>query len=65
MGLEEILKLCGAKKPFAKDGELTSQGIRACERLGMIVDGLEQIGAKGKTGDALQNYIDEIIRLGF
>ena len=64
MGLEEILKLCGAKKPFAKNGGLSSQGIRACERLGMIVEGIEQI-ATGKTGDELQNYIDEIIRLGF
>lgn len=65
MDLEEILKELGAKVPFDKDGELTPEGAAAEERLLKIVGGLEYIGALGKTGDELENYLDEIIRLNF
>lgn len=65
MGLEEILKELGADNPFDDSGELTSDGIAACDKLIKICDGLKRIGALGKTGDSLENYIDEIVRLGF
>lgn len=35
------------------------------KKLLKIVGGLEYIGALGKSGDELENYLDEIIRLGF
>lgn len=65
MGLEEILKELGAEVPFDKDGGLTPEGAAAEEKLLKIVGGLEYIGALGKSGDELENYLDEIIRLGF
>ena len=67
MGLEEILKQLGADIPFDESGDLTPNGADAYEKLLRIVDGLKQIGAlgKGKSGDELESYLDEIIRLGF
>ena len=65
MGLEEILMLIGAKKPFKKNGELTESGEKAYFKLIQIVNGLDYIGALGKTNDELESYLDEIIRLGF
>ena len=65
MGLEEILILCGAKKPFCENGMLSSEGEEAYHTLIKIVEGLHDIGADGLIGDDLENYLDEIIRLGF
>lgn len=65
MDLEEILKELGAEVPFNKDGELTPEGAEAEEKLLKIAGGLEYIGAFGKSGDELENYLDEIIRLNF
>lgn len=65
MGLEEILMLIGAKNPFKKNGKLTESGEKAYLKLVKIVNGLDCIGALGKTGDELENYLDEVIRLGF
>ena len=65
MGLEEILKELGSEIPFDANGELTSDGLDAYDKLVRIVTGLDNIGALGKTGDELENYLDEIIRLGY
>ena len=65
MGLEEILKELGSETPFDEDGDLTSEGADAFDKLLRIVDGLDYIGALGKKGDELETYLDEIIRLGF
>lgn len=65
MGLEDILRLLGADKPFDDNGNYTEDGIKAQEKLLDIVDGLKSIGALGKTGDQLEAYLDEIVRLGF
>lgn len=65
MGLEEILIELGADKPFDDDGNYTEGGIKAQEKLLDIVDGLKSIGALGKTGDQLEAYLDEVVRLGF
>ena len=63
MGLEAILNLLGVKKPFKKDGSLTIAGEKAMEKISEFVDNLEYIGAFGKTGDELMNYLDEIVRV--
>lgn len=69
LGLEEILQLLGAEKPFEDSedltGDLTPEGERAYYKLIRIVNGLDYIGALGKKGDELESYLDEIIRLGF
>lgn len=65
MGLEEILKELGANIPFDNNGDLTPEGADAEEKLLRIVDGLKYIGALGKSGDDLECYLDEIVRLGF
>lgn len=69
MGLEEILQELGAEKPFDDKpdgtGEYTEAGLCACAKLLRIGGGQMQIGALGKTGDELENYLDEIVRLGF
>lgn len=69
MGLEEILQELGAEKPFIDKpdgtGDYTEDGLCAFAKLLRIVDGLENIGALGKTGDDLEAYCDEIVRLGF
>lgn len=65
MGLEQILKELGSDMPFDNDGELTPEGAEAYDKLIRIVDGLDYIGALGKKGDDLEDYLDEIIRLGF
>ena len=65
MGLEEILRELGADIPFDDNGELTSEGADAYEKLLKINEGLWQIGALGMRGDTLECYLDEIIRLGF
>lgn len=65
MGLEKILQELGAEKPFADNGDYTEDGLCACAKLLRIVDGLNAIGTLGKTGDELENYLDEIVRLGF
>ena len=65
MGLEEIFKELGAETPFDESGDLTPEGADAFDKLLRIVEGLDCIGALGKKGDELENYLDEIIRLGF
>lgn len=65
MGLEQILKELGSDMPFDNDGELTPEGAEAYDKLIRIVDGLDYIGALGKKGDDLEDYLDEIIRMGF
>lgn len=67
MGLMEILQELGAEEPFddSANGDLTPEGADAFDKLLRIVDGLDNIGALGKTGDELENYLDEIVRLGF
>lgn len=65
MALDNILQMLGADEPFDKNGELTQAGIEAVRKLVKIVDGLECIGAAGKTGDKLEDYIYDIVRLGY
>lgn len=65
MGLEEILIELGAKQPFDKDGDLTTDGANAWEKLIKVVEGLHYIGAISETPDKIEAYCDEIIRLGF
>lgn len=38
MGLEEILRELGAKQPFDKDGDLTTDGANAWEKLIKVVE---------------------------
>lgn len=65
MGLEEILRELGAKTPFDKDGDLTTDGANAWERLIKVVEGLHHIGAISEKPDDIESYCDEIVRLGF
>lgn len=64
MDLEQILQLCGAKKPFNKEGKLTKAGEKAFERLLQIGQGLYYIGARDRLGHQLEAYLDEIIEMG-
>lgn len=61
--LEQILQLCGAKKPFDKEGKLTKAGEKAFERLLKIGQGLYDIGANDRLGHQLEAYLDEIIEM--
>lgn len=65
MGLIEILQELGADKPFDNKGNYTPNGVIAYEKLLRIIDGLDCIGALGKTGDQLESYFSEIVRLEF
>lgn len=65
MGLKEILQLIGASEPFDDNGNYTEAGLVAKQILVKIAGGLECIGALGKTGDELENYLDEIVRMGY
>lgn len=63
--MEELLKILGANNPFNDNGDLTSDGSEAYEKLIQIVSILYYIGAITKTPDQIESYFDEIIRLGF
>lgn len=65
MGLEEILKEFGADMPFDENGDLTSNGADAWEKLINVVTGLNNIGAIQEKPDDIECYCDEIVRLGF
>lgn len=65
MGLMEILQELGADKPFNNKGNYTDDGLIAYEKLLRIIDGLDCIGALGKTGDELESYLSEIVKLEF
>ena len=65
MGLEEILKELGADMPFDENGDLTSNGADAWEKLINVVTGLNNIGAIQEKPDDIECYCDEIVRLGF
>ena len=65
MDLIGILKELGAETPFNESGSYTEEGYKAVDKLMRIVDGLDQIGALGKTGDKLEAYIHEIVALEF
>ena len=65
MTLEEILIELGADIPFDNNGDLTPEGADAEQKLLRIVDGLYYIGALGKRGDELEDYMDEIVSLGY
>ena len=65
MGLEEILMELGAEKPFDNDGDLTTDGAEAWEKLIRVVEGLHYIGAIREKPDDIESYCDEIVRLGF
>lgn len=65
MGLEEILIELGAKQPFDKDGDLTTDGANAWEKLIKVVEGLHHIGTINEKPDDIESYCDEIVRLGF
>lgn len=67
--LEDILILLGAAHPFydKEDGTgyYTYQGLAATEKLLKIAEGLENIGAYGKSRDELEGYLDAIVRHGY
>lgn len=65
MGLEEILMELGAEKPFDENGDLTTDGADAWEKLIKVVTGLNYIGAISEKPDDIESYCDEIVRLGF
>ena len=65
MGLEEILIELGAEKPFDENGDLTTDGANAWEKLIRVVEGLNYIGAIREKPDDIESYCDEIVRLGF
>ena len=54
MGLEEILIELGAKQPFDKDGDLTTDGANAWEKLIKVVEGLHHIGAISEKPDDIE-----------
>ena len=65
MGLEEILKELGSTNPFDNNGDLTTDGTNAWDKLIKIVEGLYYIGAISEKPDDIECYCDEIVRLGF
>lgn len=63
--MEKILKTLGAKVVFDDNGELTTDGANAYDKLIIILDELYRIGAINKSVDEFEDYFDEIIRLGY
>ena len=63
--MELILKTLGAEVVFDNNGDLTTDGHNAYEKLIVILDELYRIGATDKTVDEFESYFDEIFRLGF
>ena len=63
--MEKILKTLGAKVIFDDNGDLTTDGANAYDKLIVILDELYKIGATNKSVDKFENYFDEIIRLGY
>jgi hypothetical protein len=63
--MEKILNILGAKKPFNNDGELTTDGANAYDKLIIILKELNLIGAVNKPIDEFERYFDEIINLGY
>lgn len=63
--METILNILGAKDPFDDNGELTSDGVDAYEKLILILHELHIIGAVNKTVDEFEKYFNEVIQLGF
>lgn len=59
--MERILSILGAREPFSKDGELTTDGADAYEKLVEILIELHMIGAISEKIDNLEKYFDEII----
>ncbi len=59
--MERILSILGARKPFGQDGELTTDGADAYEKLVEILIELNIIGAISEKIDNLEKYFDEII----
>jgi hypothetical protein len=59
--MERILSILGAKQPFNQDGELTTDGLDAYEKLVEILIELNMIGAISESIDNLEKYFDEII----
>mgnify|MGYP004544866583 FL=1 len=55
--LEDILQICfGCKKPFNKNGDQTSTGVKAYEKLIAAIYGLENIGVI----DSAHNVIKQL-----
>ena len=63
--MEKILNVLGAAIPFNESGNLTPDGVNAYNKLIVILNELHKIGAINKSVDDLENYFDEIIRLGY
>lgn len=63
--MEKILNILGAAIPFDENGDLTSDGANAYNKLIMILNELHSIGAIDKSTDEVENYFDEIIKLGY
>jgi len=59
--MERILSILGAREPFNQDGELTTDGADAYEKLFEILIELNMIGAISEKIDNLEKYFDEII----
>lgn len=57
--------MLGAEIPFDNDGDLTTDGANAYEKLIVILDELYRIGAINKTINEFEKYFDEIIKIGF
>lgn len=63
--MKKILNILGAEIPFDNDGDLTTDGANAYEKLIKILEELNHIGAVNKSINEFEKYFDEIIRLGF
>ncbi len=63
--MEEILQILGAEEVFDNNGDLTTGGADAYEKLASIIELLNCIGIIHETLDECEKRFDEIIRLGF
>jgi hypothetical protein len=63
--MEKILKELGSTNPFDENGELTSNGADAYDKLIKIIAELHRIGVITETVDSCEKCFDEIFRLGF
>lgn len=65
--MEHILQIIAGRriKVWRQDGNLTAAGVRAYEKLAMIMAGLDYIGITSTNVDRLDKALDEMIRHGW
>ena len=64
MNLETILIALGCKKPFKKNGDMSESGWKVYDKLMSILVYLKDNGVINFRQDALDKWVDEVVKMG-